>query len=277
MQVLEPSKVVNLGVDYDPLNRVTMNVWLISVYKRLILTRSPSLLCFVTSSRVSFWCCLAVAIDLSGGLKRERERRPGLLYGASLHHLPREPGRQSRACDIRIAEYSYSPHFGLLGAPTHRRLNTDPLLSPPVLSPSEVLFRCPAVTSPLQIWEVSCQAPSRYLLRAQRTLARCPNQPLSSRVEGRSVRVLASRARRSRPREHSWRVVNAFLGGLGMAACVTSMGSYLECLVGGRSVYKVLGPDIMRLLQTKRRENRTAPTLIPKRSEIPNSVSSGRM
>jgi hypothetical protein len=33
MQVLEPSKVVNLTVDYDPLNGARMNVWLNPIQK----------------------------------------------------------------------------------------------------------------------------------------------------------------------------------------------------------------------------------------------------
>jgi hypothetical protein len=73
VKVLETSKVVNLTINDYPLK------WGCEIrdkfewqLKREILTRSPSLLCFVTWSRVSFWSCLGSAMEIYGGRRRRK-------------------------------------------------------------------------------------------------------------------------------------------------------------------------------------------------------------
>ena len=72
MEVLEPSKVVNLTINDYPLKE---NVKFVTKSTEEALTRSPSLLCSVTASRVSFCSCLCVDMDIieySRGAEGER-------------------------------------------------------------------------------------------------------------------------------------------------------------------------------------------------------------
>ena len=72
MEVLEPSKVVNLTINDYPLKG---NVKFGTKSTEEDLTRSPSLLCSVTASRVSFWSCRSVDMDIiddSRGVEGEK-------------------------------------------------------------------------------------------------------------------------------------------------------------------------------------------------------------
>ena len=64
VKVLKPSKVVNLTINDYPLKE---NVKFGTKSTEEALTRSPSLLCSVTASRVSFWSCLSVDMDILEG------------------------------------------------------------------------------------------------------------------------------------------------------------------------------------------------------------------
>jgi len=64
VEVLKPSKVVNLTINDYPLKGC---VKFETKVTEEALTRSPSLLCSVTASRVSFWSCLCVDMDIIEG------------------------------------------------------------------------------------------------------------------------------------------------------------------------------------------------------------------
>jgi hypothetical protein len=54
MEVLEPSEIINFGVNDNPLKMVCLRVGDGKKGKKVVLTRSSTLLCFATSSRVNF-------------------------------------------------------------------------------------------------------------------------------------------------------------------------------------------------------------------------------
>ena len=100
----------------------------------MILTRSPSLLCFVTSSRVSFWSCLGSGMDIVGDSEGV-EREGNVLYSPPHHegriHVILQTRRtQSRGC-IRSSQHPvyYTDHGWTIA-----RTSTSPIAPTSFLS-----------------------------------------------------------------------------------------------------------------------------------------------